>query len=153
MAKQAPVRPSAQTTDEDVEDLQKRVTKLENKFWVAVVVAGIFGFSGAFGFSQLHEAQKVLESLRDGIKAVNDARDKALGEIREAKIQNLKDINEQAKPLVKGAITQEMTAQIGQVKHWTRNIYSMAALTKVSGVPNSYWLDPNRNEDGLVGEL
>ena len=94
-----------------IETLDSRVRSLENRFWVAVVVAAIFGVSGAWGFSMLHDAQKQLVVLEDGIGAVRVARDAAI-----------QDIKDHAPTIAKQAVTKEMDGQIGAVKHWVNAI-------------------------------
>jgi hypothetical protein len=95
--------------------LEKRVQTLENKLWVAGAVAVIFGVSGAWGFSALHEAQTQLSELQKGVQAVKDARDAALADLKQAKENQIVDFNRQAKGIAKQAITDEMAAKFFKV--------------------------------------
>jgi hypothetical protein len=100
-----------------LETLDQRVQALENRFWVAVVVAAIFGISGAWGFTQLHDAQKQLDALKDGIAQVNRARDAAI-----------QDIKTEAPEMAKQAVAHETQAQIGKVKYWVDFMFTQAPL-------------------------
>lgn len=105
-----------------LDTLDQRVQALENRFWVAVVVAAIFGISGAWGFAQLHEAQTKLDKLKDGIAAVNDARDAAIN-----------DIKTEAPAVAKEAVTKEAQAQIGRVKYWLDVVFLQAPSHTAQG--------------------
>jgi hypothetical protein len=138
-------------SDTSIADLEKRVQALENKLWVALAVAAIFGISGAFGFSMLRDAQKQLADLRDGVKVVEQTRDSAIrsiGQVRDSALQDLKqdeqarisDFNGQIKPIVQQAVSSEMGAQISGVKRWTAFIYSEAARVGLPGSgANGWW--------------
>lgn len=61
-------------SESDLEKLEKKVADLEKSrdkitsiFWVIVVVAGIFGISGAFGLKALQSAQGELDDLKQSI--------------------------------------------------------------------------------------
>lgn|ERR1017187_9719210 len=115
------------------DNLTSRVQSLENKFWVAVTVAAVFGISGAFGFSMLHDAQKQLTELqqqltelKQGVKAVETARDNAIQALKQEKEAQIADFNRQAKGIAKQAVNGEMGAQLDAVKQWTKYIYEQA---------------------------
>lgn len=133
-------------------DLEKRVQSLENRLWVAVVVAAIFGISGAFGYSMLRSAQKQLAALQDGIGTVQRARDAAVQDITAAKVSELAEFKAEAGPIAKAAAAGEMQDEIGKVKHWTAFVYGKAAET---GLPNGqgangWWQKSLIDQNALV---
>lgn len=105
-----------------LETLDQRIQALENRFWVAVVVAAIFGISGAWGFTQLHEAQKQLDELKDGIGKVTRARDAAI-----------QDIKTLAPDIARQAVAQESHAQIERVKYWLNVLFLQAPSHTAQG--------------------
>ena len=98
-----------------IETLDHRIRSLENKFWVAVVVAAIFGVSGAWGFGALRDAQQKLQELDRGIGAVKAARDAAID-----------DIKTQAPAMARQAVALESQAQIGKVRYWINVLFLQA---------------------------
>ena len=138
-----------QSTDgENIGSLEKRIQVLENRFWVAGAIAVIFGVSGAWGFSMLHDAQKQLVQLQGGVQTVKDARDAALESLKKSKETQISDFNQQAKEIAKQAVSGEVGAQLDAVKRWTQNIYEQA---------NKYDISPGSFASGawqkaLIGE-
>lgn len=129
-------------------DLEQRVQKLENRFWVATAVAIIFGFSGAYGYKELGDAQKQLARLQNGVAAVRQADDEALLELEKAKQAQIADIQRDARPLVKQAITDQMETEIGKTKYWTAYVYFKAAQIgrPPGGGCNGWW------QNDLIGK-
>jgi len=133
-------------------DLEKRVQSLENKFWVAVAVAAIFGISGAFGYSMLLSAQKQLATLQDGVGTVQRASAAAIQDINAAKTKQLAEFNAEVKPIAKAVVVDEMRDRIGNVKHWIAFVYGKAAET---GLPNGqgangWWQKSLIDQNALV---
>lgn len=107
--------------------LEDRVRDLENYVRVAVIVAAVFGVSGAWAAVSLSQAKKHLDELKDGAVSIKLEHEQALKELERSRVDGLEaikktantelaDIQTRAVPLVQGAVTQEIQQQIGVVR-------------------------------------
>lgn len=76
----------------------------------------------------LHDAQKQLTELKQGVTAVETARDNAIQALKQEKETQIADFGRQAKGIAKQAVNGEMGAQLDTVKQWTKFIYEQAKI-------------------------
>ena len=145
----------------ELSGLKTRVQALENKFWVALVVAGIFGLSGAWRLSAITSAKRTVDDLVTKSDSVKIIRDEALRQINQERDDATKQINDQANrrkaeipdtvaAAVKTEVPHAVVTYVNPLKKWLYNIYDLIGQYGGNGW---FWSDMQKNAERAKGGI
>lgn len=141
------------TGEKEISNLQKKVSRIENIFWVIAVVAAIFGISGAYGLRLLSKANSEIQALQTKVvhfaDTVRKYQEKSTEVIRSAEREATAAIASQERASTKAVLeagTPSLAILKGRLDHLgikISNIRTLGCANPSSGTTSTCRCDEN----------